>query len=156
MYIRTEKKRRSSPIRILFLLILIIAGIYVLTERQDVLQLPGPTPTPTLSAAYYIEQGDVLSWEGKYPLAIASYQSAAEQDPTQAVAYARAARLLALRGYHREAVRHANLGVEADPVNVEAKASLCMALDWDGQYDEAIFTCLEAIEIGRESCREIV
>ena len=147
MYIRPERKRKSSPLRVLILVLLIIGGVYVLTERKDLLESFGPTPTPTVTAAYYVGQGDDLYSQGRYDQAIAAYQQAVEQDPKQAMAYARASRLLAFRGHHREAVRHANLGVEAGPTSVEARAALCMALDWNGQYDEAILTCLEAVDM---------
>ena len=52
MYIRPPKKRRTSPIRVFILLVLIGGGLYVLILRRDVLPTlqVGPTPTPTPTA----------------------------------------------------------------------------------------------------------
>ena len=64
MYLGSDKPRRSdSPWRVLILVILIVAGVYVIRE-----QIGGaswarpfdPTPTPTRNPESYFDEGDVL------------------------------------------------------------------------------------------------
>ena len=64
------------------------------------------------------------------------------------LAYARWARILALRGWNAEvtaqAVEKARTAVELDPKNSEARATLILAYDRNNQYDAAI-------EVGRQA-----
>jgi tetratricopeptide (TPR) repeat protein len=94
-YYRPERKRRSSPVRILILLVLIGGVLYVVTQRPELVTGPFvPTPTSTRSPVSYLDEAEALYWEGKLDDAIHLYEKAAEVDPENANIYVRWARLL--------------------------------------------------------------
>ena len=76
--IQRNKKRRSSPLRVIFLLILISAGIYVyIILQQEEIESPFvPTPTPTRSAFSYTAAAGELYLQGRLTETIASYEQA--------------------------------------------------------------------------------
>ena len=101
MYLGSDKpRRRDSPWRVLILVILIIAGIYVIRE-----QIGGaswarpfdPTPTPTRDPESYFDEGDLLYDEGLLDEAIAAYEHAVAAAPEDNVALYRLARLMVMR-----------------------------------------------------------
>ncbi len=153
MYIRSQRRRpRSSPIRILFLLMLISAGIYVYAMiKQEQIENPFvPTPlppTPTRSAFSYADEATELYLQGNLAGAIAAYERAIALEPDDVLLYIPQARLLALEGRPIEAVRRANRAVEIAPENARAWAVLGMAYDWNGNVPEAIDACKRAIEL---------
>ena len=63
MYIRPTKRRQSSPLRVLILTVLVLAGGYILLYRRDLIEpiQIGPTPTPTPTAGDGMDQARVLS-----------------------------------------------------------------------------------------------
>ncbi|HEY73378.1 MAG TPA: tetratricopeptide repeat protein [Thermoflexia bacterium] len=153
MYIRPQRRRpRSSPIRILFLLMLISAGIYVYAMiKQEQIEnpfIPTPLPpTPTRSAFSYADEATELYLQGNLARAIAAYEQAITLEPDDVLLYIPQARLLALEGRPVEAVRRANRAVEIAPENARAWAVLGMAYDWNGDVPEAIDACKRAIEL---------
>jgi tetratricopeptide (TPR) repeat protein len=154
MYIRSPKKRRSSPIRVFILLALIAGGAYILGWRRDVikpLQI-GPTPTPTPTADDVMAQAQELYLEGDLDGAIAKYSEAAALEPADPTPSIWWAYLLTLRKRTVEAVEKAREAVGMAPDSAEALAALCMALDWDAEGDqaklqEALSACLTATDL---------
>ena len=152
MYIGPQhKKRRSSPIRVLFLLMLISAGIYVyaLIEQEQIKSpfIPTPLPpTPTRSALSYADEAQELYLQGKLKEAITTYERAVALDPDDVLLYIPMARLLALEGRTVEAVRRAEQAVEIAPENARAWAILGMTYDWNGDVPNAIDACKRAID----------
>jgi tetratricopeptide (TPR) repeat protein len=131
MYIRPRKERKSSPIRVLILLILIAAGLYLIIERPAWIQTPFmPTPTPTTTAESHLEEGWNFYLDGQLEQAILAYEKAAVVRPDDDSIYVRWARLLALRGRTAQAVQRAERAVDLDPEKAANQAILCMALDW--------------------------
>jgi tetratricopeptide (TPR) repeat protein len=150
MYLGSRpKRRRSSPWRVLILLVLIGAGVYVLMQvRQERVETPFiPTPTPTRIAASYVSEAEDLYWEGDLVGAIAAYERAIEMDPSQVEPYITLARLLALKGRIIESIQRAEQAVGMAPSNARAWAVLGMTYDWHGEVDRAVEACLHAIEL---------
>ncbi len=153
MQIRPQRRRpRSSPIRILFLLMLISAGIYVYAMiKQEQIENPFvPTPLPpppTRSAVSDADEAPELYLQGNLKGAIAAYERAITLEPDDVLLYIPQARLLALEGQPIKAVRRAKRAVEIAPENARAWAILGMAHDWNGNVPEAIDACKRAIEL---------
>ncbi|RPI53235.1 MAG: tetratricopeptide repeat protein [Chloroflexi bacterium] len=155
MYIRPTKRRQSSPLRVLILLILVAAGGYVLVYRRDMIKpiQVGPTPTPTPTAGDVMAEAQGLYQAGDLDGAIAKYSEAAELDPTQSAPYTWWAHLLTLRGRSDEAIQKARQAVGLAPDSAPALAALCMALDWDAgagdqaQLQDALSSCLSATDL---------
>lgn len=155
MYIRTPKKRRSPAWRIVLLLLVDAAGIYILLFRRDIIKpiQVGPTPTPTPTADTILSAANDLYLEGDLDGAIAQYQLAASLEPGNPTPYVWQSFLLTLRRRTAEAVVLARQAIGLAPDSAEALAALCMALDWDvgvGDEDklqEALSACLSATDI---------
>ena len=155
MYIRSSKKRRTSPVRIAILLVLIGAGLYLILFRRDLLKpiQIGPTPTPTPAAEDLMAQAYELYREGDLDAAIDKYSQAVTLDPTDPMPYVWWAHLLTLRLRTGEAVEKAREAVGIAPDSAEALAALCMALDWDAgigdqaKLQEALSACLSATDL---------
>jgi tetratricopeptide (TPR) repeat protein len=154
MYIRPPKRRRSSPLRVLILLVLVAAGAYILIYRRDAirpLQI-GPTPTPTPAADEIMDRAHDLYMEGDLDAAIAAYAQATVLDPGDPMPYVWWSLLLTLRGRTDEAVDRARTAVGIAADSAEAMAALCMALDWHAEGDqallqEALSACLAAADL---------
>ncbi len=144
-----RKKRRSSPLRVTFLLMLISVGIYVYaTIKREPVESPFvPTPTPTRSALSYVAEAEEMYLQGKLTGAITAYEQAIALEPNDLLPYIPLARLLALEGRTVEAVQRALRATEMVPENARAWAVLGMAYDWNGDIAEAIDACKRAIEL---------
>jgi len=144
-----RKRRRSSPLRVMFLLMLISAGIYVyaLIQQEQVENPFIPTPTPTRSALSYAAEAEELYLQGKLTEAIVAYEQAITLEPDDVLLYIPLARLLVLEGRAVEAIRRAQRAIEIAPENARAWAILGMAYDWNGDVVEAINACKRAIEL---------
>jgi len=149
-YYRPERKRRSSPVRVLILLVLIGGVLYVVTQRPELVTSHFvPTPTPTRSLASYLDEAEALYLRGELDDAIHLYEKAAGLDPDNTTIYVRWSRLLAIRHLTAEAVQRAQEAA-SKLENAKTLAALCMALDWDGQYAEALKKCQTAIQLDPE------
>jgi tetratricopeptide (TPR) repeat protein len=155
MYIRPPKKRRSSPIRVFILLVLVAAGTYLLVYRRDVIQpiQVGPTPTPTPTAREIVDEAYDLYRQGDIDAAMAAYEQAAALDPADPTPLVSLSQLLTLRGRTAEGVERAREAIGAAPDSAPALAALCMALDWDAgvgeqnKLQDALNACLSAIDL---------
>lgn len=153
MYLGERRKRRraSSAIRVLFLLLLISAGIYVYAMiRQEQIRSPFiPTdvpPTPTRSALSYAMEAESLYQQGRLAEATALYEQAVALEPNNVLFYIPLVRLLTIGGRTVEAVRLGQKATEMAPENARAWAVLGMAYDWNGDVPQAIDACRRAIE----------
>lgn len=155
MYLESRRKnrRRSSPVRVLILLALIGAALYVYFRiKQKPAESPFvPTPTPTRSASFYTSEADRWYWKGDLSKAIAAYEKALTLESENVDTYISLARLLALEGRTLEAVQRAKRAVDMAPDNARAWAVLGMAYDWNGEVEEAIQACQRALEIQPDS-----
>lgn len=150
MYLGSRpKKRRSSPWRVLTLLVLIGIGVYVLIQvrQEPEEQVLIPTVTPTRLAHSYVDEAEDFYSRGDLEKAIAAYEQALEMDPGTVEVAVPLARLLALEGRMIEAVKLAERAVERAPENAQAWAVLGMVYDWHGGVDEALEACQRAVEL---------
>lgn len=90
-----NKNHRSNPYRIVVILALLMAGLYLLRGYQSgqVEALFLPTPAPTRIARSYALEGETQFVAGNLPGAIAAYQRAMELDPGDARLIAELARI---------------------------------------------------------------
>lgn len=90
-------------------------------------------------AARFVQEGNARLAESDFAGAHEAYDQAIEEDPEYAPAYShRAYALLFNPAEQKQAVQEARLAVEQQPESGEAWAYLARALDWNGQFDEAL------------------
>jgi tetratricopeptide (TPR) repeat protein len=144
-YLGTGKpKRRDSLGRVLVLTALILFGLYIVSQRQDWLQPFAPTPTPTRTAASYFDEAEVLYREGKLDMAIDAYRNAYQREPGSWIALSRLVRLMVFRNQEAAAIEQYGEALSAFDT-AETYAILCLAYDWNGQYEEALAACVRAV-----------
>ncbi len=150
-----KRRRRSSPWRVLTLLVLIVISLYVLVQIRrdpdDPVVLVAPTMTPTRSAAACISEGEELYWAGDLKGAIAAYEEAVRIDRTAIEPTVALARLLAFEGRTLEAVQHAQRAVERAPESGEAWMVLGMAHHWRRDIPRAVEACQRAVSLAPEN-----
>jgi tetratricopeptide (TPR) repeat protein len=146
MYVHRQRKRRSSPLRILLLCLLILAGLWLIRQQPDWARPFDPTPTPTRTAISFISQGDFAFAEGNLAAAIAAFEEAIRLEPENSVPYIRQSRLLIFAGDTSKALERAERAVVLEPNSSENLAGYCRALDWEAQYGPALDACECAIE----------
>jgi len=145
----------SNIYRLMLLLGLILAGVWMLVsvQRGAVQPLFQPTPTPTRMAESYIQEAEAYFLSGKLydpdpppPApprydAIDTYQRALQVDPNNAEAWAKLARIqtysvsllsndVARLNRLEEALESINKAVELDPENSDIRAIRAFVLDW--------------------------
>ena len=140
MYLGSDKpRRRDSPWRVLVLVILIVAGIYVIRE-----QIGGaswarpfdPTPMPTRDPESYFEEGELLYNEGMLDQAIVAYEHAVAALPDDNLALYRLARLLVLRGRADEVLERFGPRLQDEELaDARTLAVLGKALDWHAVFN---------------------
>lgn len=147
MYIRKEKKQRTSVIRVLFLTAAILLGLWFIRVQPQWAQPFVPSPTPTLPANYYISTGDVAFADGKLNEAIENYEQAINLEPQNDEPYRRQSQLLVFTGNTAKAVLRSEEAVLLNPDSAENLAGYCEALDWEGEYGKAFDACECATEL---------
>jgi len=141
MYLRGSKfnmnrrRRRSNPLTIVILSILVLAGVYV--NRIILPTVPPlfvPTPTPTTSPETYLAQADQLTSEGKYAQAIDAYHNALLLNPNNPGIFVNIARLQIFTSHFQEALDNAGNALVSNPGNAQAMAMRGYALGRTGDY----------------------
>lgn len=126
-----KKRRRTNPWRVILLLILIAAMIYV--ERIIVPKIPPPfvpTPTATQSPAAFMMQAETLFEAGKLAQAEEAYKKAIEVDPLNANYFIDLARVLVFENKYQEAEENASNAVLLQPNLALANAVYGWVLDF--------------------------
>lgn len=144
---RKRRKRRSNPWRVVVLLILIAAVIYV--ERVVVPQtapLFVVTPIPTRSPASIILEAETMFQAGSLQQAAAAYRQAIQADPEQISYYTELARVQVFAGDYDSAVTNARNALILNDQSAEALAVLGWALDFQSQSNPTEATLSEARE----------
>ncbi|OGO29326.1 MAG: hypothetical protein A2W33_01630 [Chloroflexi bacterium RBG_16_52_11] len=149
--------------RFLLLVVLILAGMWILLgyERGDVKPAFQPTPTPTRTASSYFQEAQAYFQSGKLdapdppppnppdPDAIDTYGRALEIDPTNARAWAEKARIQTYsinmlssdaerRTRLREALESIDTAIVLDPDDSTIHAIRAFVLDWNASYASEI------------------
>lgn len=148
-----RRRKSSNPVRVLILLVLIAAGLYVLTVRPEAIPQPlRATSTPTRTAASFAAEAEEYYRGGKLDEAISAYEEAIRRDPILVENYIPLARLLVFRMRLDEAVDVADTALFVDPEYAPARAVRAMALDWrsseladQGLDEDAGDTLIEAL-----------
>ncbi len=139
-----NRRAESSVYRMFFWAILILGGIWLITQiRQGDIKSPfAPQPTPTRTSNSYAMEGDAQFTAGNLDAAIAAYREAVRVDPNNADAWANLARiqtyssaLLTTDGDRKtrlaEALQSASQAVTLAPDDSLAHAIRAFALDWN-------------------------
>jgi tetratricopeptide (TPR) repeat protein len=90
-----HEKRRSNLYRMFAWALVILAGIWIISEVKTgaITPLFLPTPTPTRMAQSYALEGDAFFTAGKLEAAILAYQDAIDTDPANVETYTKLARI---------------------------------------------------------------
>ena len=149
MYLERPTKRTESLVRILLLIGLISAGVYILSSTGPSARPPTPTPAPTRTASAYIADAEYLTRAGQFNDAILAYKVALTLEPDNSTIYPPLIRLMIYQSQGRkdqllEALRLAQRAARIAPESAPVQAALALALDWNNQT-------LEAINAGRRA-----
>lgn len=154
MYLRgsklnmTRRRRRTNPVRVAVLVILVLAGIYI--NKVVVPTIPPPfmpTPTSTREPQSYVTDAQTLEREGKYAQAIAAFQQAVEVDPQNAAIYTTLARLQIYTNAYEDAVSSAENALLINRNNATAHALRGWALGFLQDFVAAEGALTTAIEL---------
>jgi tetratricopeptide (TPR) repeat protein len=155
MYLRGSKwnmtrrrSRQSSPWRIMLLVSMIGAALYV--NQVVVPATPPlfiPTPTPTRNPESFINEANTLFDEGKLTQAIASYQQALLTDPDNPSIYVSMAHAQIYTNEYEAALENAERALLLNNQNPVAYAIKAWALDYLGSYTEAEGAVQLALEL---------
>ncbi len=158
---RRRRRNRGSGVAwfVLFLIGATLIGGYALVQERlgRGLRIGGAAPTalPTVTPTRKVEDFVALAQEsynkGDYRAAIGYYDQAARRRPSDASLHVQAGRLLVFIGQALKAEQRARRAIELDPRSAEAKAVLCMALDWQGKVADAQTECEAALSLDPNS-----
>lgn len=142
-----KKSRRSNPFRVIILLVLIGAVIYL--DRMIVPTIPlffQPTPTATRAPESIVAEAKALEAEGKYTLAITAFKQAVSADPHNPDNFTTLARLNIFTGNYEEAIVDAENALLLNPANEQAMALRGWAIGLSGDYIRGVGALQETIE----------
>ncbi len=142
------RKRRSSPLRIFILFILVAAGLYfsivIVPETQPLFI---PTNTPTTPPEAYLVEAEQLEREGRFSRAIELYQKAIDSDPKNTASYINIAKLQVFESDYSDAVKNAENAILLNSNNAVAHAIRAWALGKQGNYLDAETAFTRSMEI---------
>jgi tetratricopeptide (TPR) repeat protein len=147
--LRPKRRRHSSPVRVVILLILIGFSLYLLAlvRREDIAEPYVPLPTPTRAALSYVDEAEELLRQGKLQDAIAVYQHARTLDAQDVRLMIPLVRLYTLSGQPDAAVELGLQVVERAPQSAPGWTALGMAYEWLGRLQDAADACNRAVEL---------
>lgn len=154
MYLRgsklnyTRRRRRSNPWRIILLVALVGAALYV--NQVIVPATPPlfvPTPTPTRSPESFVTEAEALLTEGKIAPAVAAFKNAIQSDPKNPANFVALAKLQIYTGDFAGAVTNAENALLLTPNNSMAHAVRGWALGFQEEFLQAEAAIGEAIKL---------
>jgi tetratricopeptide (TPR) repeat protein len=155
MYLRGSKwnmtrrrSRRSSPWRIMLLVTMIGAALYV--NQVVVPATPPlfiPTATPTRNPESFVNEAGALFNEGKLTQAIAAYQQALQTDPDNPSLYLSLAKAQIYLNEYEAALENSERALLLNNQNPVAYALKAWALDYLGRYTEAEGAVQQALQL---------
>ena len=155
-----HSRRRATLRRVLILLILVGAGVFLIINQNDVRQsiVPPPTPTATRTARSYVVEAESLAQTGDLKKAANAYIQAVSLEPENVDALVTLSRLLAYTDRTADAVKWAERAVQAVPGSAPAQAALAMALNLHytnlllrGRATEADKTLQQALTVAKNA-----
>ena len=147
-----RKRKRANPFRVIGLLVVIAAIIFV--NQLVVPTMPtlfGSTPTPTRPPESFITEAQALEEEGKYSLAIQSYNQAVLADPRNPSNFVALARLNAYMGNYQEAIINAENALLINPKNDIAMALRGWAYGLAGDNIQAVGALQDALALNKDN-----
>jgi tetratricopeptide (TPR) repeat protein len=143
-----QPKRRSSPLKLLFLVGIIGFLVYV----NKTIEPLSPTlflasPTPTTSAEIFVTEAENLANSGKYSQALMAYSKAILADPQNPANYIATARLYIYSGEFEKAIENASNAVLLNQSSSMGEALKGFALGLMSQYLDAEGSLNRAIEL---------
>jgi tetratricopeptide (TPR) repeat protein len=145
---KKRRPRRPNPWRVLLLLILIGAALYV--NQVVVPATPPlfiPTPTPTRDPESFVSEADALFDAAKYSQAIAAYEEAIQVDPDNPSIYLSTAWGQIYTAQYDEALENAERALILNNNNPLAHALKAWSLDFLGDYTQAEAAIKSALEL---------
>jgi tetratricopeptide (TPR) repeat protein len=143
-----QRRRRSSPFRIIFLLGLIGAMLYV--NQVVVPATPPlfvPTPTPTRAPESFVNEAQAAFADGKLVQAIDLYQQAILSEPGNRANYVALARIQNFVGEYEEAQKNAELALVGNESYALAHGVRAKAISKQRNHLEAEAAIRRAIEL---------
>jgi len=126
-----RKRKRSSPLRIIGLLLIIAAMVYFWQVYVPAVPTPFiPTPTPTRSPASFVLEAETFFEAGKLQLAAEAYKQAISIDPREPAYYIELARVYMYAGEYTEAEAAARDALVLDENSALGYAFLGWSLDF--------------------------
>lgn len=154
MYLRSgrfnmkNRRRKLNPLRIGFLLLLIVGLIYLNQVVVPTIPPPFlPTPTVTRAPESYVTDAEQLLSEGKLYQAVDMFQKAVQADPGNAGNYVSLARQQIYLGRYDEALDNLGKSLLVNENNPIAYALKGWALGFQGDYLAAISALKRSIEL---------
>jgi tetratricopeptide (TPR) repeat protein len=149
---KRKRRRRSNPWRIILLLMLIGAALYV--NQVVVPATPPlfiPTPTPTRDPESFISAADELFEAAKYSQAITAYEQAIQVNPDNPSIYLSAARAQIYTAQYEQALENAERALILNNNNPLAHTLKAWSLDFMGDYTQAEAAVKSALELDPDS-----
>jgi tetratricopeptide (TPR) repeat protein len=161
MYLRGNKwnmnkrpRKRSNPLKIIILAVLIGAAFYFNQVVVPAMPLPFlPTPTVTRSPESIVNEAKSYFAEGKLSQAIQAYRQAVLADPQNPANYIEMARIQVFANQYEDARTSAENALLLNPNNSMAYAVKGWALDYLGDYLEAEAAVKMALELDENNAK---
>jgi len=150
--LKKKSPRRPNPWRVILLLILIGAAIYV--NQVVVPATPPlfiPTPTPTKDPESFISAADVLFDNAKYSQAITAYEEAIQANPDNPSVYLSTARAQIYITQYEEALENAERALILNNNNPLAHTLKAWSMDFLGDYTQAEAAIKSALDLDPEN-----
>ena len=152
MYLERPQRHTASLVRIVVLVGLIGAGVYILSRTGEGNRPATPTPAATRTAASYIAEAQAATQAGRLNDAILAYRVALTLEPNNPAISPPLVRLMIYQSQGRkerltEALRLAQRAARTTPENAPVQAALALALDWNGETLEAIYAGRAATQL---------
>lgn len=160
-------RRGPSCLLVLFVMVGVGLGAFVIANAQEVREtiIPTPIPTPTRSATEYALLAELDERDGHYQEAIENYEKAIRLDGTKPAIYIDLIELLVQEGQTEKALTVATQAAVLDPENDRVWQAMAAAYLADGgrladlgdsvqsklQYAEAVQAARKAIEINPQN-----
>jgi tetratricopeptide (TPR) repeat protein len=147
-HLKKKTPRRPNPWRVILLLILIGAALYV--NQVVVPATPPlfiPTPTPTRDPESFISEADAMFDSAKYSQAITAYEEAIQVNPDNPSIYLSMARAQIYIGRYEEALENAERALILNNNNPLAHTLKAWSLDFLGDYTQAEAAIKSALEL---------
>lgn len=149
---KKKRRRRPNPWRVILLLILIGAALYV---NQVVVPATPPLFIPTATATRdpesFVSEADALFEAAKYAQAITAYEEAIQVDPDNPSIYLSIARAQIYTAQYEEALENAERALILNNNNPLAHTLKAWSLDFLGDYTQAEAAVKSALELDPEN-----